>query len=176
MAWSCLSAADLGGFQFTLYGSTSDSLYISANGYLFQPGDEGATVYALYQDLVVSGAADSAVYWQVLGAGDQQQLVVQWNDVGFYGYSADPITFEAVLSEDGSVQFNYRDLQTDVPYFNEGLNATVGISGYPDGTYASLFLSTSDAPNQFVGTGRSTLIAQPPAADYYGSPSMPRRI
>jgi len=66
----------------------------------------------MYRDLVIFGAADAAVYWQVLGTGDHQRLVVQWSDVGFYGYyGADPVTFEAVLSEaDGSVQFQITGL------------------------------------------------------------------
>ncbi len=159
----------LNAFKFTLYGSTNDGLYVSANGYLNLPAGDGGSVSVLNQDLVIFGAADSAVYWQVLGSGNQEQLVVQWNDVEYYGNSGgDPITFEAVLSEaDGSVQFNYQDLETSVSYLNEGLNSHVGIAGFPNGTSASLILPTSDAPNQFVGTGRSTRISQPPGADYY---------
>jgi hypothetical protein len=105
------------------------------------------------------------VYWQVVGSGDEQQLVVQWNDVGFYGYpGADPITFQAVLNEtDGSVRFNYLDLQTDIPFLNEGQGATVGVSGYTSSwAYQSFFVPTYDAPNQYVGTGRSTRIAELP--------------
>ena len=159
----------LNAFKFTLYGSTNDGLYVKRNGYLNLPAGDGGSVSVLNQDLVIFGAADSAVYWQVLGSGNQEQLVVQWNDVEYFGNSAgDPITFEAVLSEaDGSVQFNYQDLETSVSYLNEGLNSHVGIAGFPNGTSASLILPTSDAPNQFVGTGRSTRISQPPGADYY---------
>ncbi len=165
-----LSAAELAGFRFTFFGVESESIDISANGYLYLPGGFGAYIFAMNRDLVIFGAPDAAVYWQVLGTGDQQRLVVQWNDVGFFGYDgADPITFQAVLSEaDGSVQFNYLDLHTDVSGFDEGLYSTVGISGsYPDGTYSTIYLPTNDAPNQYVGTGRSSRIAQPPGTDSY---------
>ena len=166
-----LDPTALSGFQFTLFGSTSNSVYVSTNGYLYLAAGQGGYIDALNEQLAVFGAADAAIYWQVLGSGDQQRLVVQWNDVApfdwYYG-AADPITFEAVLSEaDGSVQFNYKDLQTSLWYDNEGLNATVGISGYPNGRYTSLFLPTFDAPNQYVGTGRSTKILQPPGTDTY---------
>ena len=158
-----LSPSDLNGFQFTLFGSTSDNLYVSANGYLYLPTGSGY-VYAMARDLYVFSPPGS-VYWQVFGTGDQQTLVVQWDNVGFCCYHGyDPITFEAVLSEaDGSVRFNYLDLQTDISSANEGLNSTVGVQGYsPSGNYNSLFLPTFDAPNEFVGTGRSTQIASLP--------------
>ncbi len=161
-----LSPADLNGFQFTMYGSTSDNLYVNANGSLYLPAGNSGSIYALGRDLVIFGSPTAAVYWQVLGEGVEQQLVIQWNDVGFYGYSfIDPITFQVVLSEaDGSIQFNYLDLQTDVSGANEGQYSTVGISGYPNGSYSELILPTYDAPNQFVGTGRSTQIANVPAS------------
>ncbi len=168
--WIWLSPTDLEGFQFTLYGSTNDNLYVTADGYLYLPAGYGGYVNAMVRDLVIFGSQNAAVFWQVLGSGDEQKLVVQWNEVGFYGYNGnDPVTFEAVLSEaDGSVRFNYLDLQTDVPDANEGQNSTVGISGYPNGIYESLLLPTNNTPNEFVGTGRSTLIAEmPPTVDYY---------
>jgi hypothetical protein len=163
--WHWLSQSDLAGFQFALYGAVSDNLFVSPNGFLNLAANNGY-IYAASRDLVIWGAADAAVYWQVLGAGDQQTLVVQWNDVGFYGYGADPITFEVVLSEtDGSIQFNYADLHTNVYYLDEGINATVGIN---HGWDQSLYLPTYNAPNELVGTGRSTRIANvPPSADYY---------
>jgi hypothetical protein len=162
-----LSSSVLAGFQFKLFGNTSDSLFISANGFLYFPNGSGY-VFAMNRDLYVFSPS-GAVYWQVFGTGDQQTLVVQWNDVGFfYDPGADPITFEAVLSEaDGSVQFNYKDLQTDLSSYNEGLNSYVGISGYQNGSYSSLILPTFNAPNQYVGTGRSTKISQPPGTDNY---------
>ena len=167
-----LDPAELDGFQFTFSGFTSDSFYVSSNGYIYLNSPDGyGYLYVLGADLVVYGSPDASVYWQVVGSGDEQQLIIQWNEVGYYGYfGGDPVTFEAVLNEaDGSVQYNYLDLQTD-NYRNEGYATTVGAYGYSyvDGTSTSLFLDTYNVPNQYVGTGRSTLLsAQPPTADYY---------
>ena len=63
------------------------------------------------------------------GRGDDQRLVIQWNDVDFIGSrGVDHITFQAVLSEaDGSIQFNYLDLATADDFRSEGASATVGI-------------------------------------------------
>jgi hypothetical protein len=65
-----LSPADLNGFQFTLYGSMIDNLYVGSSGYLYLPANSG-NVVAMYRDLAIYGSPDSAVYWQVLGQGQR---------------------------------------------------------------------------------------------------------
>ena len=126
----------------------------------------------LGRDLVIYGSPNSSVYYQVIGSGDQQQLVVQWNEVGFYAYpSGNPITFQVILTEaDNSIQYNYLDLQTDYYDTSEGRYASVGYYSYnyTTGSYISWYLDTYNVPNAFVGTGRSTRVANLPAsADYY---------
>jgi len=165
-----LSSADLSGFQFTSFGLSIHDIVVSANGYVFLDPivAYGTAVYAMARDLVVYGE-DAAVYWQVLGAGDDQRLVIQWSNVGFYSRpEAGSITFEMVLKEsDGSIQFNYLDLQANGPDFDEGHYATVGLYGYPNGVYSSLFLDTSNVPNEFVGTEKSTRLAPRTSSDFY---------
>jgi hypothetical protein len=101
-----------------------------------------------------------------LGSGSSQQLVIQWNGVGFYPDSG-PITYEAVLSEaDGSIQFNYQNLSGGVSQ-DEGASATVGIKDAGTQGPNRLLLAFNDGPNQFVGTGKSTRIAHVYDADFY---------
>ena len=84
----------------------------------------------LWSDLFTgSSGANPGVYWQVLGSGTQERLVIQWNNIRYLaGSGADPITFQAVLNEfDGSIQLNYRDItDTTTSYYNNGAAASAG--------------------------------------------------
>src|SRR5262249_25302787 len=77
--------------------------------------------------------------------------------------------FEAVLSEaDGSIRFNYLDLDGGAgPFQDEGAAATVGIKAPGAQGPDRLLLAFFSAPNEFVGTGKSTVIAQVTPSDYY---------
>lgn len=168
-----LSSLDLAGFQFSFYGRAAESLSISANGFIeLYFADGNGVINVLARDLVVFGNPDASVYWQIMGADDEQQMIIQWDHVGFFGFAdADPITFQVILNEqDGSFLFNYLDLQTNYSFLDEGIGANVGGYAYfyATGEYISFNLETFDAPNQFVGSGRSTLLtANPPQADYF---------
>ena len=80
--------------------------------------------------------------------------------------AGDPITLRAVLSEaDGSpVQLQTSDERL-VP--EQGLNSHVGVSAASPTEPAPGSICHSWYDDQFVGTGRSTRISQPPGADYY---------
>ncbi|MDP7288657.1 MAG: S8 family serine peptidase, partial [Phycisphaerae bacterium] len=112
-----LEPADLGGFEFPMYGTAYDGIYINSNGLLtFDAADtswfngdlslspEGAAIVVFWDDLVVSGAPDSAVYWEIRGSGADERLIIQWQHVEFFD-AADPgaLTFQAVLSADGHI-------------------------------------------------------------------------
>jgi len=168
-----LSSIDLGGFEFPMYGTSYDEIYINTNGLLsfVEPatswlnGDlslypEGAAIAVFWDDLIITGTPDSAIYWEVRGSGDDERLIIQWHQIDFYD-ELDPgaLTFQAVLGADGRVSLNYSDL-TSTDEGSEGLLATVGAKG-------SLFfghrvlLSYDSGPGQFVGTGISTHIRSP---------------
>ncbi|HVK13969.1 MAG TPA: pre-peptidase C-terminal domain-containing protein, partial [Gemmataceae bacterium] len=174
-----LSVAALNGFEFGFYGQTYTTLSFSTNGKITLNGVNSAysntnlttyppeaTIAPLWDDLETLTNA-GAVYWQVLGTGGDQRLVVQWDDVGyFYGY-AGTITFQAVLSEaDGSIRFNYLDLDGAAPA-NEGARATVGIKAPGNQGPDRLLLAYNSGPNEFVGSGKSTLIAKTLPTDFY---------
>ncbi len=121
-----LRSSNLNGFQFKFYNTTYNSIYVSSNGLLtFGSGNPfymntdltsappQAAIAPLWSDLVVRGDPNSGVYWQVQGSGSTQRLVVQWNDVIFYnGNPFGLITFEAILNANGTIIFNYKNLNS----------------------------------------------------------------
>ncbi len=178
-AWF-LGEFDLNGFAFPFYGQTYTSLYFSSNGLITLDGFNAdfsntdlttfpneASIAVLWDDLVTI-EAPGAVYWEVLGAGDTQQLVIQWQDVAYISDLSLFITFQAILSEaDGSIRFNYLDLDGS-PFQNEGSSATVGLKNTGPQGPDRLVLAFDNGPNEFVGSGQSTLIQTvPPSEDYY---------
>ena len=166
-----LGSTNLGDFSFDFYGQNYTSLWVATNGLItFGLGEsywynedlsiapDQAAIAPFWDDLVITGASDSAVYWQVLGSGNDERLVVQWNNVQFYnGGGLGLITFQAVLYEqDGAIQFNYLDLASSHSGA-EGAWATVGIKDVGIGA-DRLQLCYNNGPNQYVQTGVSTRI------------------
>ncbi|MCY2987934.1 MAG: leucine-rich repeat domain-containing protein, partial [Planctomycetota bacterium] len=162
-----LNQANLPGFQFTLYGQTYNSLFVSSNGLITFGSGSGAyyntdlsssltqaAIAVFWDDLVVT---PGALCWKLNGTGDQQQLVIQWTDVSFYLVGAETITFQAILSENGNTtQLNYPDLLSNHTGAS-GSSATVGIKG--EGFTNRLVVSVNSGPNAMLGTGKSILIA-----------------
>ncbi len=167
-----LTEVELPGFAFEFYGESSAALYISSNGLItFGAADDAyentllgtfpqpAAIAPLWDDLDTRGGADG-VYWQLQGDGADQQLIVQWNSVYYFDSAADPITFQAVLSEaDGSIRFNYLDLSGSDATRDEGAGATVGIKAASGGEASDrLLVSLNDATTLGVGSSQSLQI------------------
>ncbi|MBT3201177.1 MAG: S8 family serine peptidase, partial [Phycisphaerales bacterium] len=127
-----LSPADLGGFEFPLYGVNYDEVYISTNGLItFEDeatswfnGDlslypQGAAIAVLWDDLELRSAIGGAVYWELQGWYAEERLIIQWQNAEFveaYDYDenyTDLVTFQAILGADGSITLSYSDLDTD---------------------------------------------------------------
>ena len=163
-----LTDAALGDFQFSFYGTTYKSLFVSSNGVItFGAANASYTnddltsiaepTIAAFWDDVMTGT--SGVRWKVQNAaGNQQVLVIQWDRARYFPNSVSPateITFQMMLSEvDSSITFNYLDLAGNDVAHNEGLSATVGIkdSGLP--LTERLLISRDNGPNAFVGSGK----------------------
>lgn len=166
------------GFEFDFYGQTYASLYASSNGLItFGSGTSTlsnndlrfpfqAAIAPLWDDLYVR--FPGKLMWEVRGTGDDQRLIIQWEDIQYYS-SSDLITFQAVLNEsDSSIQFNYLDLDGGTNFRTEGSSATVGVKDQGTGDPTRLLVSLNDGPNTFVGTGKSTRLAlTPPPTDNY---------
>jgi len=167
-----LNAKDLDGFEFDFYGTTYGELYVSSNGLItFGSANDAynntnltaspsqAAIAPLWDDLYM-GNWYAGVLWEVLGTGDQQRLVVQWESAS-YITGSDVIIFQAVLdASDSSIQFNYESLGTSALH-GQGASASVGIkdAGTQSVGQNMLQVSINAGPNCFVGDGRSTRIA-----------------
>ncbi len=172
------------GFSFTLYANAYSTFNVNSNGTISLGGANSAysntdlttspsvaTIAPFWDDLHMGGGeADSNAYYAVLGSGASERLVIQWNNIRFFGggSTGDTLTFQAVLFVDGSIQFNYADLVSGSAFGNNGGSATVGIKNTGPQGPDRMLLAFNDGPNMFVGTGQSTLISPPdPTADLY---------
>ena len=150
------------GFSFSFYGAAHTDLHVSTNGLLSFGAsypwfvnreldsalllDDPKLIAPLWHDWNFEGelqpAAD-AVYYETLGSPGSQRFVVQWNRA--YNDTptvSDPVTFQAVLFENGNILFHYPDVTTLVSPSNNGGSATVGIRN-TGGTGSGEFLQWS---------------------------------
>jgi hypothetical protein len=154
------------GFSFGFYGSAETELYVSTNG-LLSFGEsypwfvnraldsvdligDPRLITPLWHDWNFEGVLQplaDAVYYDTLGSPGSQRFVVQWNRA--YNDTptiSDPVTFQAVLYENGDILFYYFDVTTLVAPSDHGGSATVGIRN-AGGTASGEFLQwSSDAP------------------------------
>lgn len=114
-----VAAVDLP-FPVRLYGQRYTSAYVSSNGFLsftdavaapdngYTPSTAApnAAVYALWQDLVIDGAA--SVRTAVTGQAPKRSFVVEWRNA-LDALSLRRITVAAVLAEDGTIDIRIRD-------------------------------------------------------------------
>lgn len=176
-------------FPFTFYGTTYTSLQASSNGTLHF-GDVPYTYY-IY-DCFTNGPLDdqgnmAAPFWsdldlryfgyletEVVGEAPNRILVVEWDDIPFYGSDdTDTVTFEAQLFEGSNkLVFLYQDVSSD--YGARGVFGTVGIQSAANGIamqYAcdqavipdssGLSIIAPDQPNTDIG--QKTLVSAPSA-------------
>jgi hypothetical protein len=171
------------GFTFPFYGVANTTVFVSSNGLLnFGTGNTAftnadltttpaqASIAAFWDDLHTGGGQPASnVLFQVSGEGSDQHLTIQWNQIRFFtgGVAGDTITYQAQLFADGRIQINYQDLASGAAAGNDGASATVGIKGVGTQGPDRLLLAFNNGPNAFVGSGKSTLISQPPVDDWY---------
>jgi hypothetical protein len=168
------------GFSFGFYGTAESELYISTNGLLsFDESypwfvnraldsvdlvGDPLLVAPLWHDWNFDGELQpltDAVYYDTLGSPGSQRFVVQWNRA--YNDTptiSDPVTFQAVLYENGNILFHYFDVTTLVTPSNNGGSATVGIRN-AGGTSSGEFLQWSyDEP--VLSNGQTILFTAVP--------------
>ncbi|MEW9550920.1 S8 family serine peptidase [Nonomuraea sp. NPDC050783] len=124
-------------FPVPFYGAGQSRAWIATNGFLtFAPdrivtagngrlptsGTPNNAVYPYWDDLIVDARA--GVYTAVTGTAPHRAFVVEWRDVTFYTDDTQRISFAALLGEDGSIAFRYKDLGSERA---QGTSATVGI-------------------------------------------------
>ena len=185
-------------FSFNFYGTTSNILTVSNNGgALFNtPGSglpftntslpaslSGPAILPLWDDF---DSEQGNVYTDTRGSTPDRQFIVEWFDrVHFSGPSnTDGATFELILNENGTIQFEYLDVEYsgfanasgDPDDCTGGVCATIGLQN--DSTLFNQFsafeasvtdnsgiLWTPTAPQTFTGTDTVTVNVGAPDID-----------
>ncbi|WP_328807592.1 S8 family serine peptidase [Nonomuraea antri] len=150
-------------FPMPFYGSGQSRAWISTNGFLSFATDEIVTgsntklpatgtpnhaIYPYWDDLVVD--TESGIYTAVLGQAPNRRYVVEWRNVTFYSAKDQRLSFSAVLGEDGSISFRYKDIESER---DQGSSATIGVENAA-GTDALMY--SYDEPA--LSTGQSLAI------------------
>ncbi|MGH8173429.1 MAG: hypothetical protein ACREPX_09785 [Rhodanobacteraceae bacterium] len=204
-------------FSFNFYGTTSNLLTVSNNGgalfdaphsFLGFSNDSlpsaslsAPAILPLWDDFD-SGSGE--VYTDVRGITPDRQFIVEWFDrVHFRGVSnTDGATFELILNENGTIQFEYADVQYsgfgnlsgDPADCSGGICATIGLQS--DATVFDQFsafeasvtsnsgiLWTPSTPQAFtssdsttVNVGAPQIVVVPAALTGAGAPGLPGTI
>ena len=139
------------GFFFNFYGTDYSQVSITNNGIVLASGGTGQYINQpigsstphnfispLWDDLVTWGSA-GAIYYNTIGTAPNRMFVVEWYDNQHYSTSTSGVTFEAILYEGtNNIIFQYKDVDfgtvsgstgSDLPPYNNGGSATVGIEG-----------------------------------------------
>ncbi|GII84747.1 hypothetical protein Ssi03_27370 [Sphaerisporangium siamense] len=125
-------------FTFPFYGTGYTGGWISTNGFLgFATSSTAASngtlpstaapnaaLYPYWDDLVLD--EQSGVYTATLGTPPKRTFVVEWRNARFYSETSQRVTFSALIGEDGSIGYRYRDIATERA---AGASATIGIEG-----------------------------------------------
>ncbi|MCP2328374.1 subtilisin family serine protease [Hamadaea flava] len=153
-------------FPFPLYGRTYTTVTVTTNGFLTfdravysstnrpipSTAYPNAGLYPFWDDLVVDSAA--GIYTTVVGTAPNRRFVVEWRNATFYGLPG-RVTFEAVLSENGRVQFGYQSLSAETQA--HGASASIGVED-STGTVGLQY-----AYNEVALEPGATLVFRPPA-------------
>ena len=159
-------------FSFTFYDVPYNSLFVSSNG-LITFGSANAdfsnsplsveppqAAIAPYWDDLWTVDPDGDVRTQTLGPVGSRQFIIQWTAVDYFLDDGESLTFQVVLFEGSTdIRFNYLDLEQIQN------SATVGVKNVAG--FGNTQLLFNGPPNQFVGTGQSTLLQVPEPATMF---------
>ncbi len=130
-------------YSFIFYGVPYDKFYVSTDGLItldgafsmFEYGYDNydledtppqQAIAVLWDDLVVPEGEE--VYWDIKGTGQDERLIIQWENVKFQGLSTQgEVTFQAELYSNGNIHLNYEDIDGGGTGHTDGASATVGI-------------------------------------------------
>ncbi len=187
-------------FPFTFYGNTFDSVKVVTNGWIGFTTSSTSTAFSNVA-IPAAGVPNDAVYpfWDDMdfGTGGQahyyhdipnNRFIIQYTNVPHYTGTVGVYTFQVILYANGSILFQYLDLQGTVNSSTIGIengSGTVGLqvafnSSYPQNNLA-VFLGkdvswlSSDPTSGTIAAGDSAKIAltfdsnglAPAEADYY---------
>ena len=149
------------GFEFEFYGQTYNSIYVNNNGNITLggpqseftptgfPSEDYMMIAPFWADVDTRNEQSGIVYRRI----DNNQVIVTFNEVGYYGANADKLnTFQVIISNgDGAsvpdgktICFSYADMQWttgDVSGGEDGFGgvpATAGVNKGDGSTYAQI--------------------------------------
>lgn len=96
-----------------------------------------------WDDLQFTNAQAGGIYTLTRTLGVVQEFVVEWNSVAFFNSTTDSVNFQAILRDDGSMTFLYRDVLSSNAGNTRGGSATIGIHNLGGTTGNNNFLQYS---------------------------------
>lgn len=96
-----------------------------------------------WDDLQFTAGQAGGLYTLSRTVGGVQEFVVEWNNDAFFNAVNSPVTFQATLRSNGTMQFLYPDVTTSFAGGTNGASATVGIHDLGGGTGNNRFLQFS---------------------------------
>ncbi|MBW5250236.1 S8 family serine peptidase [Streptomyces sp. P01-B04] len=162
-------------FPVALYGQTYRSATATVKGMLaFGTSSVTSANVSLPSSAVPNGALypfwdnmqidtdsnESGVYWASRGTAPHRSVVVEWRDLEFISSPAQRISFSAVIGEDGTVSYHYKDIGTGT--YENGSSATIGVENHT-GTDALMYsynkASVTDGLSVSFSTGKNAVIS-----------------
>lgn len=136
------------GFNFTFFGISYSQFYASSNGLVLfthdttnisgaevaipDPAGPNNFIAAFWDDLVVDGTGK--ILYTTIGAAPNRKLIIQFGNMGFYGFPALMGTFAVILNETSNIiQVQYRLIVDNTSTRAHGGSASIGIEN-SDGT------------------------------------------
>jgi hypothetical protein len=132
-------------FSFQYHNNTYHSFYINDNGIIFFHNTDNMfdISWATNKTMPTAEPFDApfiapfwddydgaTIFWKVNVNETSKKLVIQWQEAAHYEYTnASTITFQAILYEDGQIDFQYKDTAYNNEFIDYGKSATVGIQG-----------------------------------------------
>ncbi|MFE0424949.1 carboxypeptidase regulatory-like domain-containing protein, partial [Streptomyces sp. NPDC058953] len=137
-------------FPVPLYGKNYSVAHVGTNGTLSfggpHTGDSNgslpsaavpnAALYPFWDDLLLTGEGESAVFTGVTGTAPNRSYTVEWRDVVHWADQGRRFSFAAVIGENGGVTYHYKG--TTGTGLAGGSSATIGVEN-ATGTDAFLY-------------------------------------
>ncbi len=139
-------------FPFSYRGQSYDSVFVCTNGFISftsssvnptntpvpNPSAPNAAIYVYWDDLVIEPGF-SAIDTGTVGVAPNRRFVIRWYRPKHYPDYYRVADFQVVLYEQGEkVLINIKQAQFDLPAFDYGASATVGMEN-ADGTVGLLY-------------------------------------
>jgi hypothetical protein len=130
-------------FSFQYHDNTYNTFNISDNGVIFFDTADDDISWATNSSIPSAEPFNgpfiapfwddydgATIYWKINVSDTSKKLLIQWQEVSHYEYTnASTITFQAILYENGQIDFQYKNTAYNNAFIDYGKSATAGIQG-----------------------------------------------